>query len=306
MKSLVKISLGMLLINGMFILGASAQVGIGTKTPDASSVLELNASNKGFLVPRLTQSQMQGITSPATGLMVYVTDINPGFYYNLGTPSIPQWQALGASQGPTGPTGLSGATGAAGSIGLSGPTGATGPTGIGSAGPTGATGTAGQVGATGPNGPTGMGATGATGPAGPTGLTGPTGPGGTNQWNLNGNASTNPGTDFLGTTDANDVVIKTNNVEQMRITSAGSVGIGTNTPNANAVLQLDASNKGVLFTRLTSIQRQAMTLNAADDGLLVYDQTVQKFYYWDGNALAWKVMGSGSGGAADCYTCDGF
>jgi hypothetical protein len=51
-------------------------------------------------------------------------------------------------------------------------------------------------------------------------------------WNLAGNLGTNPAINFLGTTDANDLVIKTNNVERMRITSAGKIGIGTSAPIA--------------------------------------------------------------------------
>ncbi len=49
-------------------------------------------------------------------------------------------------------------------------------------------------------------------------------------WVLEGNSGTTPGTDFLGTTDAQDLVIKTNNAERIRITSGGNVGIGTASP----------------------------------------------------------------------------
>ena len=49
-------------------------------------------------------------------------------------------------------------------------------------------------------------------------------------WLLVGNAGTTPGTNFIGTTDAKDLVFKTNSTEKMRITSGGNVGIGTNTP----------------------------------------------------------------------------
>lgn len=52
-------------------------------------------------------------------------------------------------------------------------------------------------------------------------------------WNLNGNTGTNPATNFLGTIDNTDLVIRTNNAERMRITSAGKIGIGTSTPNAS-------------------------------------------------------------------------
>jgi hypothetical protein len=48
-------------------------------------------------------------------------------------------------------------------------------------------------------------------------------------WNLNGNAGTSA-TDFIGTTDAQDVRFRTNNVERMVITQTGNVGIGTTNP----------------------------------------------------------------------------
>ncbi len=46
-----------------------------------------------------------------------------------------------------------------------------------------------------------------------------------NAWVLGGNAS--PGSNFLGTTTANDLIIVTNNLERIRVESAGNVGIGT-------------------------------------------------------------------------------
>ncbi|MEO8589707.1 MAG: hypothetical protein ABI432_10090 [Flavobacteriales bacterium] len=49
-------------------------------------------------------------------------------------------------------------------------------------------------------------------------------------WLLQGNTGTTPGTDFLGTTDAQDLVVKTAGTEAMRVTSAGRVGIGTPAP----------------------------------------------------------------------------
>lgn len=51
----------------------------------ASAVLELNSSSKGFLGPKLTNSQKKAIASPATGLMIYQTDSIPGYYiFNNG------------------------------------------------------------------------------------------------------------------------------------------------------------------------------------------------------------------------------
>jgi microcystin-dependent protein len=50
-------------------------------------------------------------------------------------------------------------------------------------------------------------------------------------WGLTGNSGTTPATNFVGTTDAQDLVFKTNSLEHMRIANASwNVGIGTNTP----------------------------------------------------------------------------
>jgi hypothetical protein len=51
-----------------------------------------------------------------------------------------------------------------------------------------------------------------------------------NKWSLTGNAGTTAGTNFVGTTDAQALVFKTNSTEAMRILANGKVGIGTSTP----------------------------------------------------------------------------
>jgi hypothetical protein len=79
-----------------------AQVGIGTTSPNTSSVLELMSNDKGLLVPRMTDSERQAInpalastfTNPeesTKGLLVYQTDNAEGFYYFDGT----IWQLIG-------------------------------------------------------------------------------------------------------------------------------------------------------------------------------------------------------------------
>lgn len=49
-------------------------------------------------------------------------------------------------------------------------------------------------------------------------------------WQLTGNSGTTAGTNFIGTTDNVDFVLKTNNTEWMRILAGGNVGIGTTSP----------------------------------------------------------------------------
>ncbi len=68
-----------------------------------------------------------------------------------------------------------------------------------------------------------------------------------------------------------------------------SVGIGTNSPNTNAVLDLVSPNQGILIPRLSSGQIGAMTLGVADEGMMVYDSTNTQFMYWDGTV--WTTFG---------------
>lgn len=57
-------------------------VGIGTTGPDASSILHLVSTNKGFLPPRMTSVQRLAIPSPAEGLIVYDTTVSNFFGHN--------------------------------------------------------------------------------------------------------------------------------------------------------------------------------------------------------------------------------
>ena len=50
-------------------------------------------------------------------------------------------------------------------------------------------------------------------------------------WSLTGNSNTT-NTSFLGTTNSKALIVRTNNIERMRVNSNGKVGIGTKTPGA--------------------------------------------------------------------------
>ncbi|RXP44459.1 hypothetical protein EC396_17015 [Lutibacter sp. HS1-25] len=62
---------------------ASAQVGIGTTTPDASSMLDIQSNVKGILIPRMLTSERNAISSPANGLMVFDTETKSFWFYNI-------------------------------------------------------------------------------------------------------------------------------------------------------------------------------------------------------------------------------
>jgi hypothetical protein len=62
-----------------------AQIGINNETPDTSAALDITSTTGGLLVPRMTETQRDAITSAATGLMIYQTNGTVGFYYYNGS-----------------------------------------------------------------------------------------------------------------------------------------------------------------------------------------------------------------------------
>ncbi len=66
-------------------------------TAHSSAMLDVKSLTKGFLAPRMTTVQRDAIVSPATGLLVFDTNIN-GYYYYNGT----DWINL-STGGTTGP-----------------------------------------------------------------------------------------------------------------------------------------------------------------------------------------------------------
>lgn len=68
----------------------TGSAGIGTTDPNPSSLLDMVSTSKGLLVPRMTKVQRDAIVSPAIGLLIYQTNVNPGFFYFNGT----AWTAI--------------------------------------------------------------------------------------------------------------------------------------------------------------------------------------------------------------------
>lgn len=100
-----------LLISFSFLqLNAQQNVSISdvNSTPEASSVLDVSSTTKGMLIPRVALTATNAaspITLPQTSLLVYNTatagiipnNVTPGYYYNSGTPTVPNWSRLNDS-----------------------------------------------------------------------------------------------------------------------------------------------------------------------------------------------------------------
>lgn len=157
---------------------AQQNVGIGTVNPAPSALLDLTATDKGLLIPRMTSAQKNAIASPATGLLIYQTDsLSPAqpntFYYYNGTIWIPL---------------LSQASG----------------------------------------------------------------------WGITGNSGTVAGTNFIGTTDSVDWVIKTNNTERLRVYARGDIAIISGT-TAQELRFTEPSGSGTNYTSIEA-RAQAATI----------------------------------------------
>jgi hypothetical protein len=69
---------------------------------------------------------------------------------------------------------------------------------------------------------------------------------------------------------------------------AGSLGIGTASPNASAILDVQSTTKGVRMPNMTTTQKNAISSPAA--GLMVFDTTLSKLCVYSG--AAWQTITS--------------
>ena len=86
---------------------------------------------------------------------------------------------------------------------------------------------------------------------------------------------------------ADTLAASTAGVERIRVTSAGNVGIGTATPNANAILDVSSTTKAFMPPRMTTTQKNAIASPTA--GMLVYDSTLNKLSVY---TTTWQTVTS--------------
>ncbi|MCX7696436.1 MAG: hypothetical protein N2Z72_01940 [Bacteroidales bacterium] len=201
------------LLNIVFAHAQSIGIGNSVFTPDASSILEVQSSNRGVLLPRVALASVSDnttIPSPATSLIVYNTGTGglapAGYYYNSGTPAAPIWVRMVTNR---------------------------------------------------------------------------------DAWLLTGNSGTNPTTDFIGTTDNQHLIIRTNNLERMRVRNGGDFIVGGTDPGI----------AGDLFSVIsTATFPHAVNGYTSQDGCAVYGSI------FSGNATNFGAvqaehLGSGTSGA---------
>ncbi|MBC7937718.1 MAG: tail fiber domain-containing protein [Rhizobacter sp.] len=81
-----------------------------------------------------------------------------------------------------------------------------------------------------------------------------------------------------------------------RFAHAQSVGIGTSSPNASAMLEINSANKGLLLPRVTDTS----AVSTPAKGLVVYSINNNKLWYYDG--LRWQQTGTGATGSDVIWT----
>jgi hypothetical protein len=89
-------------LSGTNTFNTTGNVGIGTSSPSSSALLDISSTSKGILIPRMTASQKNAISSPTTGLLIFQTDAPSDFYHYNGSSWIsltePNWTSAGTIQ----------------------------------------------------------------------------------------------------------------------------------------------------------------------------------------------------------------
>ncbi len=82
MKYLLFLTVILLTVCSQNSYSQSLSVNTTGTAANISSILDVSSTSKGMLIPRMTTAQKTAITTPATGLQVYDTDLNQFYFYN--------------------------------------------------------------------------------------------------------------------------------------------------------------------------------------------------------------------------------
>lgn len=85
----------------------------------------------------------------------------------------------------------------------------------------------------------------------------------------------------------------------------GQVGINNADPHPSAILDLTATDKGLLIPRINSLERRTMNKDSKPaHGLLVFDTELNMFFFYDGTANKWIALNPWNFGAPEGPTTD--
>jgi len=119
-------------------------------------------------------------------------------------------------------------------------------------------------------------------------------------WLLTGNAGTTPTTNFLGTTDAQPLVIRTNNTERSRILSNGQVLINRTTAVYSGDL-LEVQGNATYPFAINGLTNQASGAgvygyNSASGGISIFGETSNGIGVFGSALTGYGIYGSSTGG----------
>lgn len=122
---------------------------------------------------------------------------------------------------------------------------------------------------------------------------------------LNGNSIN--ATMIIGTNTVRHFVIKTSNTYRVCVTSGGNLNVLnkiylgpslTASPAASAKFEISSTTQGMLFSRMTTAQKNAIASPATS--LWLFDTNENRYNYWDG--AAWQSIYPGQGWALNGNT----
>lgn len=215
----------MMLLSALSFIGSTraqtSNVGIGTTSPDASALLDLTSTSRGFLVPRMIEAQKYAIAAPATGLMIYQTTTQDTGTYAGQTACF--WYYNGGRWLPF----LGGG------------------------------------------------------------------------WLLTGNGGTSASTNFIGTLDSNDWVIRTDNTPRVRVYAGGNVGLVNSYNSAEDLRFYQPSGMGSYYS---SFKAATMTGSVSYTWPPHDGNGTDYILCTDGSAhLSWRGFGEAGGGGLDTF-----